>query len=71
MSTLTTAQRAKLPLSDFGQPSTRSFPIVDASDVSDAAHLIGKARDPDATKKRVIAIARRKGLSIPKAWQTD
>ncbi len=69
MSTLTTAQRAKLPASAFGDPAGRRFPILDQNDVDSAAHLIGKASNPDAVKRRIIAIARRKGLSIPKAWQ--
>jgi hypothetical protein len=69
MSTLNAAQRARLPLSDFGDPARRLFPIVDASDVSDAAHLIGKAHNPAAVKARIIAIAKRKGFGIPDAWK--
>lgn len=69
MSTLTQAQRMKLPLSSFGDPERRLFPIVDQDDVDSAAHLIGKARNPAAVKARIIRIARRKGLSLPDAWK--
>lgn len=69
MSKLTTKQRLALPLSDFGDPKRRLFPIVDAADVDAAAHLIGKAADPAAVKARVISIAKRKGFSIPDAWK--
>lgn len=69
MSTLTTAQRLKLPLSDFGEPDRRRFPIIDQSDVDAAAKLIGRAQDPAAVKKRIISIVRRKGLKLPEPWQ--
>lgn len=70
MSTLTQAQRDALPLSDFASPNDRKFPIVDQSDVDAAASLIGKADDPEAVKTRIIAIAKRKGLKLPDAWQS-
>ncbi len=71
MSNLTQSQRLKLPLSDFGWPDKRLYPIVDASDVSDAASLIGKAPAPmrGRIKARIIAIAKRKGFAIPDAWK--
>jgi hypothetical protein len=71
MSKLTKKQRDALPESDFGDPARRLFPIVDQDDVDSAAHLIGKAKNPEAVKKRIIAIARRKGLKIPEAWKAD
>lgn len=71
MSSLTTAQRAKLPASSFGDPERRLFPVVDQADIESAKHLIGKAKDPEAVKRRIIAIARTKGLKIPLAWETD
>jgi len=63
--------RDKLKASDFAGPN-RSFPIVTAADVSDAARLIGKAADPEAVKARIIAIAKRKGFAdaIPAGWQS-
>lgn len=68
MSKLSKAERDKLPESDFGDPKRRLFPIVDQDDVESAAHLIGKAKDKDAVKARVIAIAKRKKFRIPEAW---
>lgn len=71
MSKLTKKQRDELPLSDFGDPDRRLFPIVDQDDVDSAAHLIGKAKNPGAVKKRIISIAKRKGLTIPDAWKAQ
>lgn len=68
MSTLSAAQRAKLPESDFGDPARRLFPIVDQQDVDSAAHLIGKAKNPGAVKAQISAIVKRKGLKLPDAW---
>lgn len=62
--------RDKLPESDFAGPN-RSYPIVTAGDVADAASLIGKAADPAAVKARIISIAKRKGFALPKAWQAS
>lgn len=66
--------RDKLPASDFAGPD-RSFPIVTPGDVSDAAHLVGKAADPDAVKANIIAIAHRKGAAfvaeLPESWKAD
>jgi hypothetical protein len=69
MSTLSKDQRDKLPESAFGDPTRRLFPILDQNDVDSAASLIGKAKNPEAVKARIIAIAKRKGLKIPDAWQ--
>jgi hypothetical protein len=52
---------------DFAGPN-KSFPIRDQEDVDHAARLIGHADDPGAVKARIIAIAKRKGLSLPDAW---
>jgi hypothetical protein len=69
MSKLSKKQRDELSLDSFGDPARRLFPIVDQDDVDSAAHLIGKARNPEAVKARIVAIARRKGLKIPDAWK--
>jgi hypothetical protein len=69
MSKLSKKQRDELPESDFGDSTRRLFPIVDQDDVDSAARLIGKARNPEAVKARIVAIARRKGLKIPDAWK--
>ena len=73
MSNLTAEQRAKLPLSDFGDPKGRRFPILDQSDADAAAHLIGRAKgiDIEDVKDRIVAICRRKNLKPPAAWVND
>lgn len=47
-----------------------SFPIRNQSDVYDAARLIGHAQNPAAVKARIMSIARSKGYSLPKSWQS-
>ncbi|MBE3584844.1 MAG: hypothetical protein IMW94_01480 [Thermoanaerobacter sp.] len=68
----TEKDREKIPPKDFGDPKNRKFPIVVPQDVEDAARLIGKAENPEAVKKRIIRIARRKGpefvARIPESW---
>ena len=61
------SKRDKTPGSDFAGPH-QSFPIADQTDVEAAAHLVGKAADPEAVKGGIKAIARRKGLRVPEAW---
>src|SRR5580765_8335037 len=56
--------------SDFAGPH-QSFPVKTQQDVDNAAKLIGHADDPDAVKRKIIAIAKRKGFQIPDAWQGD
>ena len=68
MSNLTTKQRDALPDSAFCGPG-RTFPIIDRQDVMSAAHLIGKASDPEAVKRCVIAKAKARGWPIPQAWR--
>jgi hypothetical protein len=63
------ATRDKMPASDFAGPGT-SFPIKTQADVDSAKLLIGHADNPDAVKAKIIAIAKRKGLTIPDAWRT-
>lgn len=55
--------RDKIPGEDFAGPH-RSFPIVTPGDVSDAAHLVGHADDPEAVKQRISEIAHRKGKAF-------
>lgn len=61
--------RDTMKASDFAGPN-ESFPISTQADVDAAAHLVGKAADPAAVKAKIISIAKRKGLTLPKAWQT-
>ena len=68
--------REKIPAADFAGKN-RSFPIVSPKDVADAAASIGRAGadnySSDELKRRIIAIAKRKGAAfvarLPKAWQ--
>lgn len=64
----TEAERHALPEEDFGDPKKRLYPIKSQEDVNSAKHLIGKAGNPDQVKKRIIEIAKRKGLNIPAEW---
>lgn len=56
---------------DWGDPEHDLFPLKDQDDVTSAGHLIGKAKNPGAVKKRVMAFAKRHGFTIPKAWEDD
>lgn len=69
MSNLSAKQRDALPDSAFCGPG-KTFPIIDASDVMSAAHLIGKAADPAAVKACVIRKARARNWPLPKAWES-
>lgn len=63
--------RDKLPKEDFAGPN-ESFPIVEAGDVSAAAHALGRAKgNRNDIKRRIIAIAYRKGFeaSLPEDWK--
>ena len=62
-------ERAAIPAGDFAGPN-RTFPIRNQVDVMHASHLIGHAADPQAVKRKIIEIARRKGLDIPESWET-
>jgi hypothetical protein len=62
------SERDEMDPDDFAGPD-QSFPIKKQADVDAAKHLIGKAKNPAAVKAKVIAIAKRKGLTIPDAWK--
>jgi hypothetical protein len=49
---------------DFAGPH-RSFPIRTQNDVKDAWDLRGHAADPEAVGRKIVAIAKRKGLTPP------
>jgi hypothetical protein len=65
MATWTKEKRAALPLADFGQPSGRVFPIKDQDDLDAAFALLQSARNPAPILARLLAIARRKNLTVP------
>ena len=70
--------RDKIPAADFAGHD-RSYPIVKPGDVSDAASSIGRAGSgnysADELKRRIIAIARRKGdafiAELPQKWRDE
>jgi hypothetical protein len=64
----TAEERDALPPEDFAGPQ-KTFPIADQADVDAAARLLGRAKNPDAVRSKIVAIARRKGLAIPDAWK--
>lgn len=67
------SERDKMPAEDFAGPN-RSFPIAEPEDVSAAASSLGRAKgNKDAIKKKIIAIAYRKGAEfvakLPEDWK--
>src|SRR5690349_14464855 len=66
-----TKKRKAMDLADFGDPAKRAFPVLNQEDLDNAARLLGHADNPAAVKKRLIAIAKRKGLKLPDSWQKD
>lgn len=67
---LTKKERDAIDEDDFAGPD-HSFPIDTQAHLDAAAHLIGHAADPAAVKNKAIAIAKRKGFTLPKAWQDE
>jgi hypothetical protein len=61
-------ERENIPEEDFAG-GHRSFPIRNQNDLDNAVHLIGHAPDPSKVKKKIMEIARRKGLQIPDGWK--
>jgi hypothetical protein len=64
-------ERDKMPAEDFAGPN-RSFPIQQAEDVSAASHALGRAKgNRDTIKRKIIAIAYRKGFDaqLPDDWK--
>lgn len=72
------AERDKMPAADFAGKD-KSFPISQPVDVAAAAASVGRAGEgnysSDTLKRRIIAIAKRKGEAfvarLPKAWRAD
>lgn len=65
-------ERKKIPSSDFAGPG-RSYPINSQAHVDAAAKLVGRAPKGDQAKikAKIKEIAKRKGFSLPKAWQDE
>lgn len=49
----------------------KSFPITNQADVSNAAHLIGHADNPEAVKRCIIGKAHKNGWKLPASWEED
>lgn len=52
---------------DFAGPD-ESFPIKTPEDVIHASQRLHNAKDPDAVKKKIIKIAKRKKFPLPDSW---
>src|SRR6185312_10810546 len=63
-------ERAEIPAADFAGPG-RSFPCNTQAHVYAAAHLYGRAADPEKVRANIIRIARRKGFALPDGWAKD
>lgn len=63
------AARDKIDAADFAGPD-RTFPCDTRAHVRAAARLYGHAANPAAVKRKIIAIAKRKGFTdaLPAAW---
>jgi hypothetical protein len=68
---LTDEQRAALSPEEFGDPSRRLFPILTQEDVDKAPRRVLALSNADEVKARIIAIAQKKGFSIPEDWKTE
>lgn len=55
---------------NWGAPDQQLYPVSDQEDLDSAAHLVGKAKDPDKVKARLISIAKRLNLKLPDAWKS-
>lgn len=64
---MTAKARADVPSDDFAGPHD-SFPINSQEHVDAAAKLIGHAEDPEAVKRNIMRIAKKKGFKIPDTW---
>jgi hypothetical protein len=66
-------ERDKVPRQDFAWPEAKKFPITDQAHLDAAVRLLGRAPKGKqaAIKRRIISIARRKGLKLPDAWKAD
>jgi hypothetical protein len=63
------SRRDKLDKGSFAGPH-QSFPIESQKDVQSAASLLHHADNPEAVRRKVVAIAKRKGLTLPDSWRT-
>ncbi len=69
MATFSEADRKRLAKTGAAMPGGE-FPIIDASSLEAAIHLVGKAKDPAAAKRHIIKRARALMLKskLPLSW---
>lgn len=67
---LTVEERAALSPEDFGDPERRLFPVLTQEDVNLAPRRISFFPNFESMKDRLIAIATRKGFTVPDVWIT-
>lgn len=63
-------ERASMDESAFCGPH-RSFPVTSQEDVTNAAHLIGHAENPESVKRCIIGKAHSHGWKLPDSWQEE
>ena len=63
-------ERDSMPASSFCGPH-KSFPVTSQADVSNAAHLVGHADNPDAVKACIKRKAKANGWKLPDSWSSD
>ena len=71
MARLTAEQRRDIPKEDYGDPANEEFPVPDQSHLEAAFRELHNAKDPAAVRRRLIAIARRKGLKLPETVEKE
>ncbi len=66
-------ERDRMPGEDFGWPEQKKFPVKDQAHLDAAFRLLGRApRDKQASiRRRLIQIARRKGLKLPSSVEEE
>lgn len=67
------AARDALSDTDFGWPEEKKYPIADQEDMDAATKLVGRAPEnmQSKIKSKLIAIAKRKDLKLPEAWEDE
>ena len=74
MAFMSVAERESRPASDFAWPDHQphpSYPITSQAHLDAAVKLLGRAPASQQAriKARIIAIAKRKGYTLPDSWQ--
>lgn len=67
---LTIKDRQELSIEDFGDPDRRLFPVMTQEDVDKAPKRIKPLSNLETIKSRIMAIATKKGFTLPSEWET-